>query len=312
MKKLFSLVCAFFISITIFAQDFNLSMADCGTKQWGTVSVSGNVITFGGAWDCGIGWWLDGEPLTAYRRVTLTYEAFDGQVALNVSYDKDGQDNVQVIGTAGGTKVSVDLDPAKKAHVYSIYIQTSKMGKLTVKSCVLEGGADPYDLTGKTEVVLNQEAGENCVKVFQEELERLNPNDVVVCILNCLNAEKQKGWGIGKIVAMDDWTNSQYDMMNKCNGLGQSEYKFLVSELIGFAQKGGTDWYIGPESGVAGVIFNNYAGDSEIVSVKCYSANPQGVENTQVQEKAHKVIEDGMLYIIKNGVKYNALGSPVR
>ena len=312
MKKLFSLVCAFFISITIFAQNLTLSMADCGETKWGEVSINGNEITFGPAWECGIGWWLGGGPLTAYHRVTLTYEAFDGQVALSVGYDESGSDFAQAIGTAGGTKVSIDLDPTKSAHVYKIWIQTSKMGKLTVKSCVVEGGADPLDLTGKTEVVLNQEPGENCVKVFQEELERLNPNDVVVCTLNCLNASKELGWGIGKIVAMDDWTNSQYDMMNKCNGLGISEYKFLVSDLIGFAKKGGTEWYIGPESGVAGVIFNSYGGDSEIVSVKCYSANPQGVENTQVQEKAHKVIEDGMLYIIKNGVKYNALGSPVR
>lgn len=34
MKKLFSLVCAFFISITIFAQNLDLSMADCKVL-WG-------------------------------------------------------------------------------------------------------------------------------------------------------------------------------------------------------------------------------------------------------------------------------------
>ena len=202
MKKTISLVCAMLMSVVLFAQDRELSMADCGSKEWGPVSVDGNVITFNGAWDGGIGWWLDGEPLTAYHRVTLTFEPFDGQIALNVEYGEN--DYKQVIGTAGGSSVSVDLDPAKSGHVDAIYIQSSKMGRLTVKKCVLEGGADPYDITGKAEITLNQEPGENGVKIFQAELERHNANDVVVITLNCLNAEKKEGWGIAKIVAMDD------------------------------------------------------------------------------------------------------------
>lgn len=313
MKKTISLVCAMLMSVVLFAQDRELSMADCGGTQWGTVSVDGNVITFGGAWDCGIGWWLDGEPLTAYHRVTLTFEPFEGQIALNVQYDAKANDYKQVIGTAGGSSVSVDLDPAKSGHVDAIYLQSSKMGRLTVKKCVLEGGADPYDITGKAEVTLNQEPGENCVKIFQAELERHNPNDVVVITLNCLNAEKKEGWGIAKIVAMDDWNVSQCDLNNKCDGLGKSEYKFLISELINFAKKGTNDWYIGPDSQAAGVIVNNYAGDSEIVSVKCYAAGETAIANTEVEaNKAQKVVENGVLYIIKNGVRYNALGTAVK
>jgi hypothetical protein len=34
----------------------------------------------------------------------------------------------------------------------------------------------------------------------------------------------------------------------------------------------------------------------------------QGVENTMVSEKAIKVFENGQLVIIKNGVRYNAIG----
>ena len=55
MKKLFSLVCAFFISITTFAQNFELSMADCGETKWGEVSINGNEITFGPARERGNG-----------------------------------------------------------------------------------------------------------------------------------------------------------------------------------------------------------------------------------------------------------------
>ena len=45
MKKTISLVCAMLMSVVLFAQDRELSMADCGSKQWGPVSVDGNVIT---------------------------------------------------------------------------------------------------------------------------------------------------------------------------------------------------------------------------------------------------------------------------
>ena len=41
--------------------------------------------------------------------------------------------------------------------------------------------------------------------------------------------------------------------------------------------------------------------------------NPgQGVDNAFRPNKAHKVIENGMLYIIQNGVRYNALGAEIK
>ncbi len=39
---------------------------------------------------------------------------------------------------------------------------------------------------------------------------------------------------------------------------------------------------------------------------------PQGVENVTVDSKAVKVLEDGQMYIIRNGVKYNAAGAVVK
>ena len=37
-----------------------------------------------------------------------------------------------------------------------------------------------------------------------------------------------------------------------------------------------------------------------------------GVENTEIKAKSAKFIENGQLYIISNGVKYNALGAEVK
>ena len=39
---------------------------------------------------------------------------------------------------------------------------------------------------------------------------------------------------------------------------------------------------------------------------------PSAIENTYNETRTHKVIENGQLYIIKNGVRYNALGAEIR
>ena len=50
--------------------------------------------------------------------------------------------------------------------------------------------------------------------------------------------------------------------------------------------------------------------DYENVSVKLLIATEgSAIENTQATEKAIKAIENGQLIIIKNGVRYNALGA---
>ena len=41
-------------------------------------------------------------------------------------------------------------------------------------------------------------------------------------------------------------------------------------------------------------------------------ATAAGVENTEIKAKSAKFIENGQLYIISNGVKYNALGAEVK
>ena len=43
-----------------------------------------------------------------------------------------------------------------------------------------------------------------------------------------------------------------------------------------------------------------------------YQTDPTAIDNTEVAEKAQKVIENGQLFIIKNGVKYNAQGAAIR
>ena len=323
MKKFFFFATALMMSGMLMAQDMELKVSDLDpantetTKSWGNATVNGNVITFAEAWNSGIGWnFSGGMPLTAYRRIVLTFEPFEGKVQLNVNYDADGQDIAKNSSTEGTGIVALDLDPEKSAHVYAIYMNASKMGNVTVLSCVLEGGADPYDITGKFEIPLVQEVGDNCIFVMKDELEAHDPADVVVCTVNCINPSKLITYGIAKIIAMADWENPQFEMLNKVDGVGQSEYRFLISELIQYGKKYGSDWYVSTDTNHpgSGVTFNSYQGDSEFVGeLKCYSNNSTAVEKVAVKEaKAQKVVENGVLYILKNGVKYNALGAAAR
>ena len=62
---------------------------------------------------------------------------------------------------------------------------------------------------------------------------------------------------------------------------------------------------------------DDYAdGDIYGFMVKGYAAPcidlGQGIENTVVEKKGAKFVENGMLYIMHNGVKYNALGEAVK
>ena len=149
MKKFFFFATALMMSGMLMAQNMELNVSDLDpantetTMSWGNATVNGNVITFAEAWNSGIGWnFSGGMPLTAYRRIVLTFEPFEGKVQLNVNYDADGQDIAKNSSTEGTGIVALDLDPEKSAHVYAIYINASKMGNVTVLSCVLEGGAD--------------------------------------------------------------------------------------------------------------------------------------------------------------------------
>lgn len=312
MKKSVSLLFVMLLSGAMFAQDLELDVNNID-NTFGGVTVKGNVIQFQKAWEGGAGWWIGGDDWSRYTAVTLEFEKVGWQVALNVEYGTETESNgyTQVISTANSGKVRVPLDATKKSSVQKVYVQSSKGDDVALIRCVVES-SDPYDITGKSEITLTTEEGENCQKIFREELEKHNANDVVVITLNCVDATKLLGYGIAKIVAMDDWENSQYDFNNKVDGVGQSEYRFLVSELIDFAKRGTSEWYYGEDSKGYGCIVNVWSGISEIVSIKCYAAGT-AVENTAAVNNtpAQKIVENGRLYILKDGIRYNALGAVV-
>ncbi len=72
-----------------------------------------------------------------------------------------------------------------------------------------------------------------------------------------------------------------------------------------------------PSTGKSDPVFytDDYAEDMYGISEKGYAAPcvlAMGIEDTEVKTKSAKFIENGQLYIISNGVKYNILGAEVK
>ena len=72
-----------------------------------------------------------------------------------------------------------------------------------------------------------------------------------------------------------------------------------------------TFFYIAYAGGVARVDITGYtvgAGNEKPGS----QGEEQGFEQHSVSPKAHKIIENGQIYILKNGVRYNVFGTEIK
>lgn len=74
---------------------------------------------------------------------------------------------------------------------------------------------------------------------------------------------------------------------------------------------------ITPAAGVAEIVIWSDLRDEAFTAAKfklgaiIYDGLPQAIDNTAVEAKATKYMENGALVIVKNGVKYNALGAVI-
>lgn len=311
MKKMMTLFAAIVASVMLFAQNTELPISKCGDTSWGNATISGSTITFPSAWDCGIGWWIGGEDWSAYNAVVLEYEAYSDQVALNVEYGTESESKgiQQAIAQAGTTKVRVALDDRKVA-VQKVFIQAAKMGKLTLKSCYLEGGADPYDTKGLTPTKVNLVEGDGCYFLFAEEVDKYSEASVFEFEFNVTNPSCLTGWGFAKLVAIGDWENNKNQLNNDHDGVGSCKIKFLGSELREIGYKGGSTWYTDPDNGQGlGISYWDAEVVGCVVYVKGEGPKPQAIDEIQAADKAIKTMVNGQMVIIKNGVMYNMLGA---
>lgn len=270
MKKINSLLAALVMCTAAFAADLELPIANLSATAggWGDVTVSNGTITFGSDWSGGAAWWIGGDDWSAYNYMVIELEPVNWQVALNVEYGTADTSNgyEQEIGTANAKTIKIALNASKKNAVQKVYIQSGAAGNVTIKKAYVQGD-DPYSLDGRnaTKMDYDEYGG-----IRRPELEKYAATDIVEIIINCTDASKELGWGIAKIVALNDWENVQTELMNKCNGIGQSKFYFTIAEIINFAKKGTGTWYT-DSYGDSGVHIGAYSGSSELVSINCWT-----------------------------------------
>ena len=146
--------------------------------------------------------------------------------------------------------------------------------------------------------------------------------------------------GSTRCMAANIWTNygPKKDATNRLKHIqGLDTIVYTYCQLFIFAyteENNGVEWYVDaqqvqapasdcffatiPSTGKSDPEFysDDYDEGMYGISEKGYAAPcvsaAAGVENTEIKAKSAKFIENGQLYIISNGVKYNALGAEVK
>jgi len=271
MKKLFSFALAAFAALSMNAAQYDLGLNELTDPGWGgcTYNAATHTLTFPSGWECGMGWWLEAD-WSAYDRVVVEFESAPAQIALNVEYltaGTDGKTYVQYIVGAGSKSAEITLDPARKNGVQKVYLQASAACSLVLKAAYATSGeaVDPLDgLTGE-EVGEMSEPGKTCylpLIVIQQY------QYFEILISNKTN-EAEMGWGIGKIVAVSEWSNPSFEL--SCNNPGQGKvnrYVIAQEDMLEYAKKNGK--YHTDEYGQQGVHINVYDDKATLVSVKGY------------------------------------------
>lgn len=271
MKKLFSFALAAFAALSMNAAQYDLGLNELTDPGWGgcTYNAATHTLTFPSGWECGMGWWLEAD-WSAYDRVVVEFESAPAQIALNVEYltaGTDGKTYVQYIVGAGSKSAEITLDPARKNGVQKVYLQASAACSLVLKAAYATSGeaVDPLDgLTGE-EVGEMSEPGKTCylpLVVIQQY------QYFEILISNKTN-EAEMGWGIGKIVAVSEWSNPSFEL--SCNNPGQGKvnrYVIAQEDMLEYAKKNGK--YHTDEYGQQGVHINVYDDKATLVSVKGY------------------------------------------
>ena len=143
---------------------------------------------------------------------------------------------------------------------------------------------------------------------------------------------------VGKIGGVDKWSAADLsaDLLfaRYVDNTEQEEYKLVVDltegdgiKVVKVENDAIVTWYI-DGMGNEYVIDTNHAGAGKTVwfrpnkdgnedwvldkSLYVAPNGPTAIDNVEMVEKAVKLIENGQLFIIKNGVKYNVLGAAIR
>lgn len=276
MKKLFTLAFAAFAAFAMNAATIELPLAGAGETGWGgvTYDATTHTMTFPVAWDGGMGWWIAAD-YSQYDRIVVEFaSAIPMQIALSVEYYKDGNTDSsngyeQFFAAAGSKSIEATLDASKKSAVQKIYFQAAAAGSIVLKSAkaTSEAAVDPLDgLTGEDVGSIEGNAAGNYCYLPLALIQQYAYFEIL--LENTTNA-KETGWGIGKIVAVSDWSNPAYEFGCNNPGLGKvNRYVIAQEDMLEYAKKNGV--YHTDDYGQQGVHIGSYEPDSKLTSVKGY------------------------------------------
>lgn len=223
-----------------------------------------------------VGWWQDGN-------------------AVQVATFNDGTENHKVVGEAlaDDPKFVKFLVPAGtyETVIFSRH-ETAEADPWNATGAIALDGTDEYDLV-KT---FNQNSSDVTWGNYGDA-----PDPDVTYYLyvtdNCADWELLYVYAWGGKEVFGAWPGANVREAEKVDG----KYKLAMT---------------GQENIELHLIFNNNAGaqyDSDVIKLTAdhnvTAAVPSAIENIEVAEKAVKVVENGQLIILKNGVRFNTLGT---
>ena len=160
----------------------------------------------------------------------------------------------------------------------------------------------------------------NCEKPEEFEEKEFDYNITVanapVCgeaVLSIVGGFEACGWTVANAVAVENGAaalhaknTDEFKFLDKSKGLDEDPDNDWSNEVIGFAQTTfhKADMADGAEDGAIAIDL------AETYFAAC--APEEGIENVVLTEKAHKVVVDGVLYIVRDNKLYNAQGTQVR
>ena len=273
MKKIFSIFAAVLFAGSMMAAT-EMTCADAATAA---LSVSKNNALYN-----------DGEEIAVTGYVTsIAFAWKDGSMSFWMADTEDGGNVLEAY------KCAIE----KQEDAVAVGDKVKVTGKLT------KYNKTPEFAQGCTvEIIERAAAPENLgEKTIAEFLAAKNKKDT--CVLT----------GVVDNIVMDSKDATKYNKYGNFDLVDETG-KVYIYGLLNQAGESGKFIELGINEGdklVVKAVYTEYEGAAQAKNALLVShepAAPTAVENVESAEKAVKVFENGQLVIIKNGVRYNALG----
>lgn len=286
------------VSLSSLGANFSLSLTDLNSGWGSSYDAATQTITFNEEWT-GRGWWLGNRDFTGYAEVVVEFDAVEFQIKMVVEYSEEGSTPSETYVDAGATSIALALNKDLKNDVKQIFIQSLSAGTLKLNAAYVteefelgEGVAIPFDEWGGVRLA---------------DLQKYENDDIVKLVLNVkTDGDVQVGWGIGKIVPINNYDVQKYAL--SCLAISDegelNEYTFTIGQLIEAAKVDGE--FYKDEQGQQGITINVW-GKTERISLTVYP----GEEGPEVVDFTFDSLAEGAYsHTVGNGAAVTVVPDP--